>query len=302
MNLKEYLKQITPKYLLKSIKRHWKEKFKLVVMNEDTFQEKISFRLSMKNLFVYGVLLAVIVFFITALLIAFTPLKVYVPGYTTGVDYHKLKNLSVQTDSLARRDYQNELYINNIKRILSNGNFEDEMASKTSAKQELEEINDADFQENISESEQELRQEAQQLKTMSIHNKSIENNNRIYIKKILYATPVTGQIISKYNDESNQKGIDIKCQPETSVKAVLDGIVLFVGWDSDLGHTMIIQHANTIITQYKHCFKPLVEAGNYVQQGEPIAITDSKATNSYLHFEFWINGVALNPQDYINFE
>ena len=70
------------------------------------------------------------------------------------------------------------------------------------------------------------------------------------------------------------------------------------------GYSVILQHANGILSVYKHCEQPIVVEGQKVRQGEQIAVYGNSGENTtgpHLHFELWLNGEPLNPTEYIEF-
>ena len=88
------------KKLWKGVRNNWKTKYKLVIKNENTHEDKFVFRLSPRNIFVGVTVSAFVLITFTAFLIAFTPLRVYVPGYTSSDEYHKYRELAIKLDSL----------------------------------------------------------------------------------------------------------------------------------------------------------------------------------------------------------
>lgn len=103
-----------------------RNRYRLVVMNDDTYEEVVTFKLS--RLTVYVVLSSV--FFImvcfTIALIVFTPLKQYVPGYGSQSSRNELQLLKFKTDSLETSLRQKDQYMENLKRVLS-GNVKAEL-------------------------------------------------------------------------------------------------------------------------------------------------------------------------------
>ena len=86
--------------------------------------------------------------------------------------------------------------------------------------------------------------------------------------------------------------------------SVLDGTVIFAGWNDEFGYTIQIQHDGDIVTVYKHNQKLLKKTGDRVSAGAPIALlgnTGSLTTGDHLHFEMWYKGEAIDPTQYINF-
>merc|ERR1711964_969791 len=86
----------------KEIKRKLLHKYRLVILNESTFEEKISFKLSRLNVFVTGSLFMIGLIGLTTLLIAFTPLREYIPGYSSTRLKKEATELTYKTDSLIR--------------------------------------------------------------------------------------------------------------------------------------------------------------------------------------------------------
>ena len=84
----------------KEIKKKLLHKYRLVILNENTFEEKISFKLNRLNVFVTGTFFIIILIGFTTLLIAFTPLREYIPGYSSTRLKRQATELTYKTDSL----------------------------------------------------------------------------------------------------------------------------------------------------------------------------------------------------------
>jgi len=111
-------------------------------------------------------------------------------------------------------------------------------------------------------------------------------------------------ITNLFDPAKDHYGIDIVAGKNEAIKATLDGTVIFSGWTLATGYVIALQHANNIISVYKHNSALLKHQGNYVKAGEPIAIigeTGELSTGPHLHFELWFNGNPVNPKDYIVF-
>ena len=113
----------------KEIKRKLLHKYRLVILNESTFEEKISFKLSRLNVFVTGTLAVIGLIAFTTVLIAFTPLREYIPGYSSTALKRQATELTYKTDSLLTvLNYTNK-YIDNIRMVLS-GDIENNQANE----------------------------------------------------------------------------------------------------------------------------------------------------------------------------
>ncbi len=132
-------------------------KNRLVIVNEDTFEEVFSLRLTLMNVFVVGSLGAIIIVFVTTYIIAFTPLREYIPGYASSKLKRDATELALKSDSLSNALKKNEAYIKSIKRVLTN-NLDYAKFSKDSITLGAI-IDDAKIDLSASEAEMELRKE-----------------------------------------------------------------------------------------------------------------------------------------------
>ena len=96
--------------------------YRLVVMNDDTFDEVLAFRLSRKSVYSAFSITFILLVGMTIALIAFTPLKYYIPGYGTKESRTALQLLKIRTDSLEQAIHYKEQYLEGIKKVLSEGN------------------------------------------------------------------------------------------------------------------------------------------------------------------------------------
>jgi hypothetical protein len=96
--------------------------YRLVVTNDDTYDEVIAFRLSRKSVYLGISIAFMFLVGLTIALIAFTPLKYYIPGYGTKESRSALELLKIRTDSLEQAVHFKEQYIEGIKKVLSEGN------------------------------------------------------------------------------------------------------------------------------------------------------------------------------------
>ena len=96
--------------------------YRLVVTNDDTYDEVIAFRLSRKSVYMGLSIAFMFLVGLTIALIAFTPLKYYIPGYGTKESRSALELLKIRTDSLEQAVHFKEQYVEGIKKVLSEGN------------------------------------------------------------------------------------------------------------------------------------------------------------------------------------
>lgn len=106
-------------------------KNRLVILNEDTFEEVFSLRLTLMNVFVVGTLGAITIIFVTTYIIAFTPLREYIPGYASTKLRKEATELALKSDSLTTALKRNEVYLKSVVKVL-NGDLDYAKVNKDS--------------------------------------------------------------------------------------------------------------------------------------------------------------------------
>ena len=96
--------------------------YRLVIMNDDTYDEVLAFRLSRRSVYLGVSITFILLVGMTIALIAFTPLRYYIPGYGTKESRTALQLLKIRTDSLEQSIHYKEQYLEGIKKVLSDGN------------------------------------------------------------------------------------------------------------------------------------------------------------------------------------
>ncbi len=120
-----------------------------------------------------------------------------------------------------------------------------------------------------------------------------------------YELPLKGIVTSGFGLRHGRmhKGIDIAAPIGTPIKAIADGTVVFSGVQNGYGNVIIISHKNNIMSVYAHNERNLVRINDTVKKGQTIATVGKtgRATGPHLHFEFRVNGRAINPKKIFNF-
>ena len=101
------------------IKENLFNKRRLIILNEDTFEETFSLKLTLMNVFVLATLGAIIITIVTTFVIAFTPLREFIPGYSSSKLKKDATELALKSDSLTIALKKNEAYILSIKKVLT---------------------------------------------------------------------------------------------------------------------------------------------------------------------------------------
>ena len=270
--------------------------YKVVVSNEDTFEERLSFRTNKINIFFTLLVYSTILIAFTISVVFFTEVREMVPGYSSSELLNKAVFLTQKTDSLERELELNNKFYNSIESVLSGKTdqviYKDTLASNNNYYELNQTTISASYEDSI------LRRYVEQEDKFNL------TKNELVIENKMFFSPIKGEITQKFDPSNNHFAIDVAADIGTAVKSVLDGKVLFSEWSVDTGHVLIIDHGENIISVYKHNSKTLKTQNNFVKAGEVIAYSGNQgnlSTGPHLHFELWKNGTPINPEPLFNF-
>lgn len=281
----------------KEIKRKLLHKYRLVILNESTFEEKISFKLSRLNVFVTGSLCIIGLIGLTTLLIAFTPLREYIPGYSSTKLKKQATDLTYETDSLVRALNNTNRYLDNIRMVLKGDIENNEMNRDSLLEQFKLDPSTVDLTP--------IRQDSLLRAEVALEDKYNLFERSVTKTEIVLFPPVSGTVTQIYDAKKKHYGVDVVAARETPVKATADGMVIFAEWTADTGHVIILEHKDGLLSVYKHNGSLNKGQGDIVRSGEVIASvgnTGELTTGPHLHFELWDKGAPMNPQDFIDFK
>ena len=282
----------------------WKDPYRLVILNDETFQEVRSLRLSLLNVYVLLSTLVVIVATLVVLAIAFTPVRRLIPGY--GEDHAaEIRQLTQVVDSLEQMAEAQHIYNEaRLRRVANEVQYAPENPPE-------------DLTTNVevpppverSAAEDQLRNEVEMenLRGVTGQQQSTPVNvspRDVPLEQMYFTAPVTGSVSYGFDPEKGHIGVDIIAPKNTPIKATMDGWVISSDWTLDTGNTIAVQHTNNIVTFYKHNSALLKKTGEFVKAGEAIAIignTGELTDGPHLHFELWHRGAPVNPVDFVNF-
>ena len=288
MSLKRFRKE--------RIKKQLFSKNRLVILNEETFEEIFSLKLTLMNVFLVATLGAFLIIFVTTYIIAFTPLKEYIPGYSSSKLKSEATALALKSDSLTTILHNNEMYLTSVRKALT-GDVDYMKLNKDSIKAGGVETNGIDL--NPSKAELELR------KKVTLEDKyNLFEKAKPKVDLVLFP-PVRGPITEKYNTKDKHFAVDIALAKNTPIKAVANGTVIFADWTPTNGNVIILRHNNEFLSVYKHCESLTISQGDVVKTSEVIAIagsTGEQSTGIHLHFELWKDGYPIDPTQFIDFE
>ena len=272
-------------------------KRRLIVLNEDTFEETFSLKLNLMNVFIVVTLSAIFLIGITTYIIAFTPLRQYIPGYASTKLKQEAMNLAIKSDSLEAIVVENNAYISSVKKVLI-GDIEYAKFNKDSIiAAEKQNINEQLLQ--ATEAENELLN-----KVRNEDKYNVFESSKPRVSFVLFP-PATGKIIEPYNVKNKHLAVTIALVQNTPIKAVATGTIVFADWTPSFGYVVIIRHQDGILSVYKHVGSLTKSQGDAVKSGEVIALAGNAINpeaSISLHFELWKDGFPIDPVQFINFE
>ena len=279
----------------KAFWKNFKFKYKLTITNENTLEEIVGIHVSKLNGVSVLLSAVTVIFLIASLIIVFTPLRNYLPGYMNTEIREQVVNNALRADSLQWLLERQRMYIMNIQDIIS-GNIKVDSVHTIDS---LTETRTEELMERT-QAEEEFRKQYEETERYNLT--TIDNAQAI--TGLIFFRPTRGMVSSGFDANQKHFGIDIAASPNESVLATLDGTVILATYTADTGYVIQVQHSQNLISVYKHCGSLLKKVGDSVKAGEAIALvgnTGEKTTGPHLYFEIWNRGRALDPSKYIVF-
>ena len=278
------------------IKKIFQNPYRIVIFNDLNLHIIRQVRFNARTLL--GALVFAVIFIITGvtILIAFTPLREYIPGYPTGKMRQALISNVLVVDSLEQEILRRDRYFKDFRAMLA-GEVSSDTAVKHAATVRPDQVqfksydHDSLFKDEI----------AQEQVNLGINTNPAPKGG---VAGLLFFPPLNGMVTGRFDVSNRHFGVDIVGKLNSRISAALDGTVIFAGWTIDTGYVIYIQHEQNLITVYRHNAELLKIQGDKVRAGEAIAImgnSGKESTGPHLHFEMWLNGISTNPEDYIKF-
>ena len=274
-----------------------KQRLRFVLFDDQSYKELKSITLTRFQIITRILSVLFLFFSLTAALIAFSPLREYIPGYSPPHLSEELVRLSLRTDNLLEEIQLKDQKLTILEKVLR-GEVVDNSAFLDSSRK-------------ITVKEEDLKAS----KTDSVFRQAIEREGRFdvfledtekpleLINTVFYA-PIKGLISDSFDLQNKHYGVDVLASENEAIKAVLGGTVVFSDWTTETGYSIVIQHDNNLISLYKHNSVLLKKIGEVVKAGDVISIIGNSGEYSsgpHLHFEMWQKGKAINPEHHILF-
>jgi len=275
-----------------------KHKYRLILMNDSSLEEQISFRFSALDVITVLTIGCVLLFVFFLLLVGYTPLNEFVPGKASSSLHKELIAITLKTDSLEKKLLVNELYLKNITAIV-NGEDPINISTENTLVLSASET-ELSFKKSKEDSLLRLAVEAEDKISIS----PTDKKDNLDMESMLFFSPIKGVVTNGFDRKKNHFGTDIVAKQDEPIKCVFDGVVVISHWTSETGNVIGVQHANGMFSLYKHNSILFKRAGEYVKSGEVIAIIGNSgelSSGPHLHFELWHKGTPVNPENYISF-
>ena len=207
--------------------------------------------------------------------------------------------LNNETIELVNKIEEAEDLVNNIKE--KNTDKELDLSIREKYTQNVEEVKTTEIEFAKTSIQGKIEEKIREQKEQErINNLPDVNGIKLAVK------PVSGTITSRYGvssrlRKSTHTGLDIAAKTGTPIKVVADGTVTSAKYSGSYGNLVKVDHGNGVETWYAHNSKMYVKAGQKVNAGDTIAAVGStgNSTGPHLHLEIRVNGVHVNPQNYL---
>ncbi|MEL6142107.1 MAG: M23 family metallopeptidase [Bacteroidota bacterium] len=287
-------------------KERSKDNYRLVVMNAETFDEVGAYNLTPLNLYILLSTVVLLLSIAIFLLIAYTPLRKYIPGYGDIVERREMSALEDQIEELSGQLEVQREYTENFRRILVG-----EVTTVQDIESQSKPLEEEDMEApTLTEEEIRLRREVELERIGQLarggNNPLVPRagSSAIPLEQMYLLTPVNGEISAGFKPTEGHIGVDILAPRNTAIKAAAPGVVFMSEFTNANGNVIGIQHENDLITFYKHNSELLKKVGDRVNGGEAVAIignTGEMTTGPHLHFELWHRGEVIDPTGYLSF-
>jgi len=286
----------------KTLLQKLRYKYRLIILNEDTFEQKTSLRLSRMNLYVLGSVFFLVVVAMVIGVIAFSPLKYYMPGVGSIDVRTRLIEMEMMTNSLEKQVDKRNLWLENFQKALSGELDSTFFLSDDLTVLDYENVDIDAVAENELEFREEMKDDLVNMeeKTVAL---GIYKNSSADAYPLNYTAPAIGVVVGFFDEQDKQYGIDIRGMEKENVRAIESGVIFSADWNPKTGYVIGVQHKRNTVSFYKHNNAILKKVGSFVQRGEVIALMGNSghpADRPHLYFELWQNGKPVNPLDYMD--
>ncbi|MGM9776584.1 MAG: murein hydrolase activator EnvC family protein [Candidatus Coprenecus sp.] len=271
-------------------------RYRFVIVEDQTHENKFKIKGTMLGAISAAVLLLLFIVAFVFSMIAYTPLKLIIPGYPSYQTQRVAIENAAKVDSLEKRMKIMTIRLENLRRVLN--------GEKSLPIDSLINIGKADIAEKIMYTNM-MADSILRERVDSVEKYNLSSNSQMQmIEGMLFFPPVKGILTEEFNKAINHPYVDIAVQENSAVCSVLKGTIIAAYWTDETGYNIHIQHDNDLISIYRHNTKLLKKTGDTVDAGTPVSLAGSAgdlSSGPHLHFELWHKGVPIDPTLYIKF-
>ena len=274
-----------------------KFKYRLTIVNENTLEEVAGLHVSKLNGLSVLLCACTVIFLTAAVIIAFTPLRNYLPGYINSDVRRQIVENALRADSLQQALDRQNRYMMTVRDILSGRVKTDTVAS-------LDSLTDARAEQLMERSREEeefrRRYEEEERYNLTAVTGAHDAAGMVFFR------PLRAAVAVPFNPADKHFGVDLAAGPREGGMAALDGTVVLAAYIAGEGRVVMIQHAQNFLTVYRHCGGLMCASGDQVKGGDVIALTQDRkdadgGSHPFFHFELWHGGVPVDPARYVVF-
>ena len=270
-----------------SLWKRMRERYRISVLDEETLTDHLHIRLSGWGAIVLTAMLFVLTLVLFSLVILYTPVNNYLPGYSEDIRQQLIAE-TARVDSIGTSLELQRQYLNIIKQVVAGEVHTDTVQSLDSmyiiTREQLLEAKNEATAEFIAQYEA----------------KEKDNLQLFYVTNttpvLSFFLPAHGVILQRFSERENRYGVLIQTPENENVTSVLAGTVVHVNYEIGNTYTMMVQHSN-YLSVYRNMHRVLKRVGDAVRVGESIAIVGEQP----LWFELWQDGKPINPEEVIAF-
>lgn len=286
---------------LRKIRFWWRgffRKRRFSMLNATDNSEEWHLHLSPASIIAGLVSFVLLLFILILSLVAYTPVLEFLPGYRTEADRSRenlVQNI-IRLDSMERMMNQMMTY---------NQNIALNMEGKTPVMRTIASSDSSRLSKVLvmpSHEDSLLRAQMEGDGPYSL-SASRNESRRALRESMELLAPVEGILTEKFDVADGRLGVGIVATADAPVSAIERGTVIQSLWSPESGYTIIIQHANNLLSIYRNLSQSLVTTGQAVRGGEQIGY-NAEPVNGEVRlfgFELWNNGKPVNPESYIVF-
>ena len=208
------------------------------------------------------ILFVVIIVAATTLVLFYTPLQSFMPGYVSPTERQQIVDIALKIDSLTEVVDRQKLYVTNLQDILRGEVKMDTVSSIDSLT--------ASRSELLIERTEREKEFSRHYEEVEKYNLTSQASRLTELEGLNLFTPIRGSVERDFDPLQHHNGVDVSAVPSKNVLSVLDGCVLVSSYTANNGYVVAVQHSGDLVSVYKHLGALLLHEGDKVKAGQPL--------------------------------